>query len=127
MSADHSLSPEAQKLLEALAKGPPVSSYVKELQNYETRRKWLCAAWLLGASFRQLAMLHEVTPATVIQLVNKAMAKEARNAARLSVKLGYSELSWYKARFQDHIAILALLEPADIARWLMHRTPFTED
>ena len=64
-----------------------------------SRPLWFVSAWLLGASWRQLAFLHKITPQTVMASADKIMTSPQRQAARLATAISPERLSAFRAEF----------------------------
>ncbi len=65
----------------------------------QSRPKWFVTAWLLGASWRQLAALHAIRPQTVMASADTVMPSFERQRSRLRDKMSYEALSAYRAAF----------------------------
>lgn len=118
---------DPKKILKEISAGVERDAYEEALKGYAVRRKWMTAAWLLGASYRQLALLHGITKATILQSVDKEMSKDDRASARLGGKLSYSALEWYYHAFVSNAKLLATFSPPAAAEWLLSHQPYTSD
>lgn len=87
-----------------------------------TRRLWLAASWLLGASWRNLAHMHQVAAPTVLAVVNRILPKEARSEQRIGYNLELEKISLYHASFNKNLQYLSSLTPLEIAQWLLANT-----
>lgn len=98
---------------------PPATSNSK----YDpTRRLWLAAAWLMGASWRNLAALHGVAGPTILLTVDRILPKEERQAQRLGTRMSVDRIAMYRASFTANIQHLQSLTPLEIAQWLLDNT-----
>lgn len=86
-----------------------------------SRRKWFLAAWLAGASWRQLAWLHGVAPQTVLSSADRLMPSHLRQTARLATTMTPEALSAHRAAFIAEPA-LADLDPVALAQHLLATT-----
>lgn len=64
-----------------------------------SRPLWFVSAWLMGASWRQLAYMHKISPQTVTASADRLMPSVQRQAARLNPTMSYEALSEYRATF----------------------------
>lgn len=122
--------PDHQAALRYLAEGPalPHSKGADRMQEYALRRHWLTTAWLLGASYRQLALLEGVTAASILQAVNKTISKTERQAKRIAWSLEPTALSWYKDQFYTVVIVLPKIpDPVTVAQYLITNLPFQGD
>lgn len=85
-----------------------------------TRPTWFVTAWLLGASWRQLAYLHKVTPQTVMASADKIMPSAERQAKRLESQMSYEALAEYRTAFIK--GQWKGLDPLTIATTLIQKT-----
>lgn len=100
--------------------------YQLTLRNAAVTRKWRAAAWLLGASYRDLGMFHSCSHASILQSINKELPKD-RLKLRLALELAPSALAWYYNQFQANVTKFRLLTPEQIAQWLTTNAPFPGD
>lgn len=82
------------------------------------RNLFMSAAHLLGASFRQLARLYQISPASVIQAVDKMIPVALRSKSRLDYKMSLERLSQHQANFVQHQLELTEYSPGELAQWL---------
>lgn len=83
-----------------------------------TRRLWLQAAWLLGASWRQLAALHNIAHSSVAQSARKGFDPELR-ARRAPNPMDYPRLLRMRQYYLDHRNdFMAIGDPEEVARRL---------
>lgn len=87
-----------------------------------TRRLWLAAAHILGASFRQLARLHGVQPATIVQAISKLLPVETRDAQRFTREVSHEKLSAYRATYVANASSLQGLTPRECAQFILNNT-----
>jgi hypothetical protein len=86
------------------------------------RRNWMTAAWLLGASFRQLGTLHDIAPQTAVSIIDRAMKSKERSAIRLAQGMSLEALSAFRARYNESLETLTGMTPLEIAQWLLDNT-----
>ena len=97
------------------------------MRNFAIKRLWLASAWLMGASYRQLGVLHDVTHNTILQSVNKAIPVEDRKGKRLRFSMKPSELVWYREQFQQNVQELRDMQPLQAGAWLLSHKPYPGD
>jgi hypothetical protein len=84
------------------------------------RPLWLATAWLLGASYTALAMLHGVSPQAIQQSVYRIIPRaEDRHSHRLGFRLSSESIRAYQAMFYSHITTLRTLSPINAAKFLL--------
>lgn len=92
------------------------------------RRNWLAAAWLLGASFRQLGHLHDVAPQTIMSSVDRILPSPQRMKMRLvQDRISPELISEYRAQFNRSLEVLTGMTPLEIAQWLLDNTEGDSD
>lgn len=87
-----------------------------------SRRMWFCAAWLAGASWRQLARLHDLAPQTVSSVVDRLMLSPVRQALRLRSEMSFEALECYRKSFMLNKEKFSLMRPQEVAQWLLDNT-----
>lgn len=91
-------------------------------------RLWLATAWLLGASFAQLARDKGVTKQSIMVQVDKILPKEEREGGRVSgIALSLEAMSEYKVIFFENITVLTDFTPKEAALWLLSNTSLDGD
>lgn len=86
------------------------------------RKVWLAAAWLLGASFRQLAESEGIAQQTVLRYVDRVLPKLARQTGRLGTSMSLEALSTYHAKFMSEDPRDIDPDPIATAKWLLAHT-----
>jgi hypothetical protein len=90
---------------------------------HHDNRLWLATAWLLGATFAQLARDKGVTKQSVMVQVDKLLPLEERKAGRMSgMALSLEALSEYKVKFFESIGTITDFTPKEAALWLLTHT-----
>lgn len=121
----HTLSDTERKYAEALI-GRDIKSLPAgfSVQVHDpTRRLWLCAAWLAGASWRQLARLHSVAPQTIMSVADRQLSSVERQALRIRTEpMSLESLDAYRKSFVKNVDTLKDMPPQDVARWLLDHT-----
>lgn len=92
-----------------------MSHYTDQMKAFDARRKWITAAWLLGASYKQLAELHGVKAPTMVVAVDKEMRKQERREARRDWKLSQAALLQMYALWKEHSTEWSELTITEIA------------
>lgn len=87
-----------------------------------SRRLWFASAWLAGASWRQLARLHDVAPQTIMSIVDRIMVSSERQPLRLKAEMSLESLSAYHASFIKNSDKFSLMTPQQVAQWLLDNT-----
>ena len=87
-----------------------------------TRRLWITAAWLAGASWRQLARLHEVAPQTLMVSADRLLTSSERQALRLRAQMSLEALSAYRSKYVQNAEMLSTMSPQAVAHWLLTNT-----
>lgn len=121
-------APHLDSPIPSWSKSGPVaeaSLYAMRLDAFARRRHLLSTLWLLGASYQQLATLHNITKPSVWAAVNKTLGK-SREAQRHGTKLSVTGVAWYTERYQENEALLSTT-PDLAADWLLDHTPFQGD
>jgi len=78
---------ETERVLSVLPETPKATITPYQHQGYDVWARYFCtAAWLCGASIRQLARSYGVKPPTISAKINAIMPSAQRRAARLSWK-----------------------------------------
>lgn len=87
------------------------------------RPLWLVAAYLLGASLRQLALLHGVQHTTILQSINKVMPGPERAMKRIKFTMTFEALSEYHHQYYSYLDDVRFLkQPLKVAEWLNNTT-----
>lgn len=95
---------------------------------HHDNRLWLATAWLLGASFAQLARDKGVTKQSVMVQVDKLLPIEERRGGRVSgIALSLEALSEYKVMFFENVSTLTDFTPKEAALWLLGNTNLDAD
>jgi len=98
----------------------------KDRPDYDkVRRHWLAAAWLLGASYRQLAAVHGVARQTVMDIVWRALPEAPSRSRAVSV-MSNEKLSHLRVFFNKHVEHLMDLSIHEAAQWLYDNLDYTE-
>lgn len=87
-----------------------------------TRPLWVIAAWLAGASWRQLAKQHGVAPQTIMAAADRLLISSERQPLRLRTSMSLEALDAYRATFVKNLAILKPKPPQEVAMWLLDNT-----
>lgn len=90
-----------------------------------TRRLWLCAAWLAGASWRQLARLHQVAPQTIMSVADRELTSFERQVLRNKIQpkpISLESLDAYRNAFVKNVDTLKHLPAQEVAQWLLDNT-----
>ena len=64
-----------------------------------TRPLWFAAAWLMGASWRQLAYMHKIAAQTVTASADRVMQSADRQRLRINHEMSYEALAEYRVAF----------------------------
>lgn len=133
---DHELNPDELERAQALIGrdlGPGRTSILPEFDykpstKYDpSRRFWIATAWLLGASWRQLASGYGITPQTTMNIASRILPVQTRQGIRLSKELSLEKLSTYFRKFTDNTHELLGLTPLQAAQWLLDHTDLDQD
>ena len=89
---------------------------------HHDQRLWLATAWLLGASFAQLARDKGVTKQSIMNQVDKMIPQEERAAGRIGGAVSLEGMSEYKVMFFENLDTLRDLNPKEAATWLISHT-----
>src|SRR5687768_2315401 len=92
-----------------------------------TRRLWFCAAWLAGASWRQLARFHDIAPQTVMSVADRQLTSAERQPLRIKSQMSLESLDTYHKNFILNIDKLKQMQPQEVARWLLDNTELDND
>lgn len=118
--------PEALKFLAQFNLSASEMTQAKQLvlvkDKHHDNRLWLSTAWLLGATFSQLAKDKGVTKQSVMNQVDKLIPVEERKNGRIAGAMSYEALSEYKVMFFENIDTLRELNPKEAASWLISHT-----
>ena len=87
-----------------------------------TRPLWVTAAWLAGASWRQLAKLHAVAPQTIMAAADRVLISSERQALRQRSSMSLESLDAYRKKFEQHLELLSGMPPHEVAQWLLDNT-----
>jgi hypothetical protein len=82
----------------------------------------MISAWLIGASWRQLARFHGVAPQTVMSIADRRLTSSERQILRLRSDMSLESLDAYHKSFTANLAMLATMTPFDVANWLLTNT-----
>lgn len=105
--------------LKAKATEQPARTYLID----RDRPVWLVAAYLLGASLRQLALLHGVQHPTIAQSINKLMPGPERTMKRLKFTMTFEALSEYHRMYYNNLdTVREIKQPLLVAQWLIDNT-----
>lgn len=85
-----------------------------------SRPKWFVTAWLMGASWRQLAWMHKIAPQTVVASADRVMSSPERQASRLADQMSPDKLSQYRAAYIE--TDWGDATPVEIAKQLLFET-----
>lgn len=80
-------------------------------------RKWVVAAYLLGATYRQIAVDKGVSRQSVFDMVDRVLPQKAQRK-RLNQEISLEAMGEYKVAYFDHIDSLRHKSPEEIALWL---------
>jgi len=98
----------------------------KDRPDYDkVRRHWLAAAWLLGASYRQLGAVHGVARQTIMDIVWRALP-EAPSRNRAVAQMSNEKLSHLRVFFNKHVERLIDLSIHEAAQWMYDNLDYTE-
>ena len=86
-----------------------------------SRSKWFITAWLLGASWTDLAYLHGIRRQTVMSAADTLMPSFLRQPARLQSKLAPEKLSMLRRQFLN-CPDKHDLAPVELAEFLLSTT-----
>lgn len=117
----HILSEDEMQRVKLLISKDRVEASVKQYD--PTRRLWFAAAWLAGASWRQLSRLHDVAPQTIMSIVDRIMVSQERQSLRIhhsGMKL--EALEMYHANFIKNLDVVKSMTPREVAQWLLDNT-----
>jgi hypothetical protein len=87
-----------------------------------SRRMWFVAAWLAGASWRQLARLHDIAPQTVTSVADRLLSSPERQHQRLRQEMSLESLEAYRKSFMLNKERFSLMRPQEVAQWLLDNT-----
>lgn len=87
-----------------------------------SRRLWFVAAWLAGASWRQLSRLHDIAPQTVTSVADRMLSSPERQAQRLRSDMSLEALETYRRSFLQNKDKFSLMRPQEVAQWLLDNT-----
>lgn len=87
-----------------------------------TTRNFRAAAYLLGASFHQIALLHDVASQTVMSSISRILPAATRQSQRLATKLSLEALADYQVAYEHNREYLNRLTPRQAAEWLLTNT-----
>lgn len=95
----------------------PKASPVTIVINDPSRKIWLVAAWLLGASWRQLAILHGIAHTSVMQSARKAITSKSLDyrAMHTKNKIPFERLEIMRRIFLENKDKFANMDPSDVA------------
>lgn len=83
------------------------------------RPLWLAAAWLCGASYSALAMLHAVSEQAIQQSVSRSMPDTAeRHTHRLGYRLTSERIEELRIKYYSNVHKLRGMTPVECATWL---------
>jgi len=102
------------------------SSMIIHLQD-PSRPLWVLAAWLAGASWRQIARLHGVAPQTIMAAADRLLVSSLRQPQRLRTSMTLEALDSYRATFIKNVASFRLMTPQQVAMWLLDNTELDKD
>jgi hypothetical protein len=121
----HTLSDQERKYVDALV-GKDLhahrSTSVTVQVHDPTRPLWVTAAWLAGASWRQLARLHSIAPQTVMAAADRLLISPERQSLRLRTQMSLESLDAYRKKFVSNAEHLQDLPPHEVAQWLLDNT-----
>lgn len=113
------LSPEEMKEALAICKPAKREDSPQVIIYDPTRRTWFLAAWILGASWRQLASLHAIAHPSVAQSARKGMTQEiVDEKKRIGARMTLERLALLRNIYLDNKAELSALDPIPAAHKL---------
>lgn len=104
---------------EPLTRQKTASSYQKSLEVFRQRARFLAAAWLAGASWRQLGRMFEIQRTSAMASAGKYVPAE-RLGAKVSTEMPTLEsLSAWRAWYYDNIELVDSMDVVAIAHKLL--------
>lgn len=102
------------------------SSMVIQVQD-PSRPLWVLAAWMAGASWRQIAKLHGVASQTIMAAADRLLVSSQRAPQRLRVGMSLEALDTYRKSFVNNLDKFRLMTPQEVAQWLLDNTELDND
>lgn len=116
-------SEDAEKARELVGKDvpPAESAFVTQQQEWSDKRLWRAAAYVLGASLRQIATIEDVAHTSVNDSLRRVLG-EGRQHERLAKRIPFEHLSAYLRAFNSNLETLRPLPVKEVAKWLQSQT-----
>lgn len=128
-----SLRPARSDAFDPTPPSPPVATYSEpqpgQVESAPPKRTWrppdpdrplwLASAWLCGASYTALALLHGVSEQAIQQSVKRLIPNLEERHHRLGYRLPTERVQALRIRYYDNVIMLRGMPPLECAKWLL--------
>ena len=83
------------------------------------RPLWLVTAWICGASYSVLAMMHGVSEQAIQQSVSRSMGVDERHISRIGYRLERERVDELRIKYYTNVLKLRNMHPVECAKWLI--------